>query len=493
VQNTVFSALTKAQGAILSYITTLILLHALSVEGYGLYSVLFVGVVANLSLLLRFGIANVLTRFIPEYYSQGNFRVIARLFSMANLIQTASAALLAVIAWIFAPQLATLIRFPGSENVLRIFAVGAAAYLLTENFRILFGGVFQQRVILIVNFIYAVIRLAALYIATRTADPLFSVMIAESALYVFLLAAYYIAYRLLVRPRIEEHPDHEIPPPWRRFTRYAGLYYLNELGLTLINQATDLFIVSGLLGDLAVGLYGLANRILQLATQVLPNKVFGDVIEPLFFSEYGEARKQEAQFGFNMFLKVTLLTALPIGIWISLMGRPLIVELFDARYADAAMILTVSGLILPMIAMRMPLGLILQNAERPDLLLIAKLTGVLKIVLGLMLVRQWGVMAMVWVTFSTTLAELIVNFSFVATKLHVRTDFVGLLRLGINSLIAAALFYPLRPFFAGRIGVIISIPLFAALYLGINLLHKTFRAEEREFINSKMPYPLWKF
>lgn len=502
VQNTVFSVLTKAQGAVLSYLTTLVLLHALKVEDYGLYSVLFIGVIANLSLLMRFGIANVLTRFVPEYFAKSDFRVINRLFFASNVVQALAGVIIVGVAWIFAPQIAALIKHPESENVVRIFAVGTAAFLLTDNFRTLFGGVFQQRVIMLVSLIYAGVRLAVLYVAVHTAHPLQGVVLAESAMFILLLVLYYASYRVYVRRRLTQDHEPERPLPWRRFVRYSGLYYLNEVGLTLINQATDLFIISGLVGEFAVGMYGLANRILQLAVSVLPNKVFGDVIEPLFFSEYGESRKHEAHFGFNLFLKLTLLASLPIGIWISLMGRPLVIQLFDPQYAmqsadprdgTAALILAVSGFILPMIALRMPLGLILQNAERPDLLLIAKLTGVLKIILGLWLVGSYGVMAMVWITFSTTLAELCVNFSFVATKLHVRTDFVGMLRLGLNSFIAAVLFYPMMPLFQSRLGVIVSIPVFAALYLGINMLHKSFHPEERTFINSKMPYPLWKF
>jgi O-antigen/teichoic acid export membrane protein len=493
VRNTVFSALTKVQSAVLGYLTTLILLHALSVNGYGLYSVLFVGVVTNLGLLARIGIVNVLSRFIPEYYSQSNFRIIGRLFFVSNLVQAAVAFVLAVAAFLLAPQIAVWIGYPGSETVLRIFAIGTCAYLLTDNFRILLGGLFQQSIIMRVTLIYSLVRLAALFIATRFPDPLFNVVMAEGMLFVLLLGLYFWAYRVYIVPRLREDTSPETPVPWRRFTRYAGIYYLNEVGVTLINQATDLFLVSGFLGAMAAGLYALANRILQLATQVLPNKVFGDVIEPLFFSEYGGGKPEESQFGFNLFLKISTFTALPIGMWLALLGRPLITQLFDSRYGDAATILTVSGFILPMIALRMPLGVVLQNAERPDLLLFAKITGVIKIILGLWLLRHHGVMAMVWITFSTTFAEIGLNFWFVHFILHVRPDWMGMLRLGINNAIAGAILYPMLPLFQSRLGVIAAVPVFAVIYLAVNILHKPFAPEERTFLNKKLPYPLWKF
>jgi O-antigen/teichoic acid export membrane protein len=494
VQNTLFSLASKLQGTVLNYFTTLVLLHALSVEGYGLYSLLFVGVTYNLGLLTRFGIPNVLTRFIPEYYAQSNYRVIGRLFRAANLVQTAAAALMLGVVCIFAPQIALLIKFGGSETVLRVFSVGAFAFLLSENFRLLMGGMFRQRVILAVNLVYNFARLGTLFFVAQLPNPLLAVVIAEGALFGLLLLVYHIAYRRTLRVRIAadyERPDEIIP--WRRFTRYAGLYYLNEVGVTLLNQATDLFLVSSLLGDMAVGLYGLANRILQIAMGVLPNKVLGDVIEPAFFSEYGASTPQKARFGFNLFMKISLLASLPIGLWLALMGRPAIVQLFDPRYGDAAAILAVSGLCLPIISLRMPFGLLLQNAERPDLLIWAKIAGVLKIGLGLWLVRVGGVMAMVWITTLTTLLEISLMAWFIAWKLRVHADYIGMLRLLLNAAVSAAAFLPMRPFLESRIGVIASVPLFAGLFMGVNLLHKCFRPEEREFINKKLPFPLWKF
>jgi len=493
VKNTFFSGLSKVQGAVIGYLTTLVLLHSMSVENYGLYSLLFAGVINNISMLGRFGIGNVLARFIPEYYSGSQYGVIARLFKASNLIQAAGSTLMTIAAFILAPLIATKVGFPGAASVIRIFAVGTFAYLMTDNFRLVLGGMFQQRAIMMVTLTYNLVRLASLYLVTRFPDPLPKVMLAESALFLFMLIIYFTAYRLRIVPLMEHAAGEETVLPWRRFTRYAGLYYMNEIGVTLIGQATDLFLVSSFLGDLAAGFYGLANRILGFAIAVLPNRIFGDVIEPLFFSEYGNSKPHEARFGFHLFLKVSLLASLPIGIWLSLMGRPLIVELFDSRYAEAAGILTVSGFLMPLIALRMPLGLMLQNAERPDLLLYAKVSGVFKILLGLWLMSKGSIMTMVWITLSMTTLEIIMNFVFVATILHVHADYKGMLKLGINSIISVVLFFPLRFLFQSRIGVIASIPVFAAIFLGINILHKSFHPEERDFINKKLPRPLWKF
>ena len=494
VQNTVFSAITKAQGAVLNYLTTLVLLRALSVENYGLYSVLFIGVTYNLALLARFGIPNVLMRFVPEYFSRSDFRVIGLLFRAANLVQTVIAAVLLAVVYVFAEPICSLLNLSGAVTILRIFAIGAFVFFLAENFRLLLGGIFRQRLILIANFVYNLSRLFTLYFAVQMAEPLLAVFVVEGAMFCLLLLTYEIAYRRTIGPRIKAAScEPGEPVPWRRFTKYGSLLYLNEVGITLLNQATDLLLVSSLLGEAAAGLYGLANRILRMAINVLPNKMFGDVLEPAFFSEYGSSTSQEARFGFNLFLKTLLLVSLPIGLWLGLMGRPIIIHLFDPRYADAAEILAVSGLFLPVISLRLPFGLMLQHAERPILLVWSKIAGVVKIVLGLWLVREGGVMMMVWITCLTTVLEILLMDIFVIWKLKIHADYIGVLRQLINGAAAAAVFYPLIPYLQSLAGVLVSIPIFAIIYLGINMLHRSFRQSERDFINKKLPKRLWRF
>lgn len=492
VQNTIFSLLTKSQGAFFSYATTWLLLDVLTIEDYGLYSVLFTGALLHLSMLVQLGIPNLLVRFIPEFFSQSRYGPIHHLFRTANILQMSLALVLLGLLWVFAPRVAGWIDFPGRETVIRVFAVGAFACLLQYNFHALLKGLFRQRTIFKVVLIYNLLRLTAIFYVVREFGTLLSVVIAEGVLFAVSVAMYAAIYHRHILPLVAAEKPGGEPVNWSRYRRYAGLCYLNEIGAALLSTATDLFLVSSLLGGFQAGLYGLASRISLMAQQLLPSRILGEVIEPLFFSEYGESQ-EKARFGFTLLTKVSLLVALPMAIWLGLMARPVIVNLFDPEFAEAAPILAVQAFFLPMVVMRFALGLMLQNAERIDLLIYSKFTGVVKIAVGIWLVPIYGVMGMVWITVLALTAQNIVNYINILINLRAKTDHAGVLRLVINGAVSALILYLIRDYFQGAIGLFLSLPVYAAIYLALNLVHKTFRQEERDFINTHLRRPLWRF
>lgn len=492
LRNVAFSVAGKLQGALFAYATTYLLLQAFAVEQYGLYALLFGAGIVNLGYVARMGLMNVLLRFIPEYFYQSRFRLLAQLFWASNLVQMAFAALLLALVFAFAGTIAQWVKFPGSETALRIFAAGAFTYLLAENYRALLAGVFMHHTLFLRDLIYNVVRLTTIYFVTRLPDPLLPVIIAEACLYALSMVLFIVAYRRTVRPRAAADPHPPERPPWRRFSRYAVYSYMNELGVMLLSSATDLFLVTGMLGGLAAGLYGLANRILILVQTILPSQFLATVITPLFFSEYG-ADPRQARFGFTLLVKSSLLITIPVGLWLGLMARPLITELFDPRYVDAAQILLVTGLFIPLQTLRYPFGLMLQNAERNDLLVWTKLFGVAKIGFGLWLIPLYGFMAMVWTTQLALAAEIVVFYYWIVTILHSPLDHRGVLRLAVNGAVAGVIFYYLLPWFTGLVGLLLSVIVLALLFFGLCVVHRAFTADERAFINGKLAKPVWIF
>lgn len=493
IQNTLFSILSKGQSSVFSYVTLRLLLNAMTVEEYGFYTVLFQAVLLNMTLLAQFGVPSVLIRFIPEFFNHSRWRQIGRLFSSAALIQVLLAGLLMIVVMIWTSAIARLLNFPGQEHLIRIFTIGALSFYAQENFRTMLGSIFRHRIVFILLLVYNVLRLAAIFFVVQFAFSMKNIVIAEVAVLFAGVLAHWIAYFMVMRPLIHKDPNPPEKLPVRRYVRYGGLFYLNELGNTVLGAATDLFLVTGLLGGTAVGLYGLANRILLLVRNVMPNIILKNLIEPLFFSEYGAADKMSMRNGFTMLSKLITFVVLPITIWLALMARPVIVYLFEPKYADAAMAVALLALTLPLFNQKMPYGLVFQSLERIDLIIYVKVVGVIKVLAGLYLVPKYGMLMMAWISLVTSILEVLMMDLLCIFIMKIKNDYRGLLKLLLNGLVMAALFYPMRGWFDSTIGVILSAPVAGLIFLVLNIINKPFRKKEREFLNEKLPYRIWIF
>lgn len=490
LRNTLFSILGKAQAAVFSYIVIRLLLDVLTVEEYGLYSLLFIGVMINFSMVSQFGIPGLLTRFVPERFTAGDWGGIHEIYRKVFRTQLIVGIALVMLVYFAAPVITEWINFPGEADILRIFSLAALFYLLTEVYHVLFSATFRQSTVFTVTIVYNTIRLLLLvgvYVYFRS---FVVVAITEGISMLICLLLYVAAYRKSHGQAVRQAERSQVD--WPRMKKFAGLTYVNEIGVSLLSVATDFFLVSSILGAAATGFYGLANRINDFALKVLPMKMFGPVVQPLFFSEYG-ANKERAEFGFRLLIKATLFPTVAVAIWLVVMSKEVIIYLFDSRYADAWPIVAAMALFLPSTSVRMPLGLMMQNHERVDILIWAKLTGIIKIIAGVILLPIYGYAVMPWITGLAVFTQNNFVYFFVKRIAKAKMDTWGNVRIWLNAVAAGCIVYLLKPFLNSLLGVIASVFIFGALFLIFSMINRGFSKEERDFINSKLPKPLWKF
>jgi len=489
LRNAFFSLLGKGFAAVFSYLVIKLLLDVLTVEQYGLYSLLFIGVMVNLSMVFQLGTPNLLTRYLPERFNLHDWRGVHEIFSKVLRVQVVVALATALLVFFLAPMIARWINFPDNADILRVFSLAAILYLLTEVYHLVFSGIFRQQTIFWVTLGYNSVRLFLLGGVYLYYRDFMEVVVAEGIALFGCLIFYAIAYRRTVTVP-SESADSALD--WPRMKKFAGLSYLNEIGVSILSVATDFFLVSGVLGGVATGFYGLANRINDLAQKVLPMKMLGPVVQPLFFSEYG-ANKEKAEFGFRILIKATLFPTVAVAVWMAVMAKEVIIYVFDPRYADAWMLVAVMALFLPAVSLRQPLGLMMQNHERVDILIYAKVAGILKIIAGLILLPKYGYNVMPWITGLAMVLQNNIVYYNVKRIANARMDVWGNIRIWLNAVAAGAVVFLIKPYLNSLLGVIASVFIFSVLFLLFSLVNRGFTKEERDFINSKLPKPLWKF
>jgi O-antigen/teichoic acid export membrane protein len=490
--NTLFSILAKTQSAFFSYFTLRILLAAMSVQDYGYYTVLFQATLSNMSLLFQFGIPNVIVRFVPEFYTQARFRMIHRFFRTVNWLQIALWSILLGVVMAVAPWLSELLHFPGQPNDLRVFAVGAVAFLIQENYRVVLSSMFKHQLIFWVQLVYNALRLALIYYIAANHYSFYNILAAEAVLFLLSTIFFVVVYRRTIAPLVRQDAHGAESITWKRFIRYSGLQYINEIGNMLL-ISLDLFFVTGLLGAFAVGLYGLAYRIIMLVTGVMPQQVLKNLIEPLFFSEFAASEDKSIEVGYSMLSKLISFVTVPTAIWLSLMARPIIVHFFDPKFAEASLVLIILAFYLVTSNQKLPMGLVLQTAERNDLLILVKSLGLLKVLCTVLIVPLGGVVAMAWIALIASSLEIAFMYILMSRILKVRGDLLGIGRLLLNGMGAALVLLLTRQWLDSFTGTLISIGIVGLVFLALCYVNKPFSQRERDWLNRHLKYPVWIF
>jgi hypothetical protein len=70
----------------MSLVTIVVLVRVLSEYDYGVYSLLYT-MIAVIGMLFSFGIANTLQRYIPDYYSRGEFHIAHKVQKVSSVIR----------------------------------------------------------------------------------------------------------------------------------------------------------------------------------------------------------------------------------------------------------------------------------------------------------------------------------------------------------------------------------------------------------------------
>ena len=86
---TKFTVLFRTMAQVIGLASTIFLVRTLSENDYGVYNLLY-SVIALMGMVFSLGIANTLQRYMPEYYSRGEFSLAHRLYRFSALFRLLS-------------------------------------------------------------------------------------------------------------------------------------------------------------------------------------------------------------------------------------------------------------------------------------------------------------------------------------------------------------------------------------------------------------------
>jgi len=489
-EKSLYTIIERISSPIITFLISVYIIRSLSVTDYGIYSTLL-AIMGYVALFSSFGLANIFERFIPEFARKKEIAMLKKLVDKSLLLRFFVCFVIVLLMLIFAKNVGLLFKLEKAFDYLLVFALGIIFFLQTSLLSKALISIFRQKELLIAQLIYVFIRGIVLFFLLHLGAGLRGLLLGESIAYGVLYFMYQYYYQRFLKKSIIKDRG---KLPLKRLLRFGGFSYFNEAGQRILSVSTDYLIIAAILGPQAVGIYGFATRIMQLATRIMPHVAFANIIRPVFFSRYvQDDNPEQLKKMFKMLLKMIAFISFPVTFGIILLGDKLIIYVFDAKYLESLDVLWIAASFFLVNSFRNPVELVLQSLEKVNIIFYSKVFAVYNLVLNLIVVKPYGIIGVALVTGSAVLFNWIFCYYFAKKYVPLSLDLKRLIVILMNCIIMVLPLLLLKTFVHNIISFVLIICLGAAVYLTASFFNKSFSQEERDVINRVLPKPIFVF
>jgi O-antigen/teichoic acid export membrane protein len=374
--------------SILSYV---VLVRGLSEHSLGIFSLLYsvipvVGTVASL------GLDQVLKRFQPEYLQVGNTRGSAwlvRIVMVARLFSSVALLVLLVLVWSF---VAPLFKLDAQRTEFELFSMVVVLYFQVTILQTTLASHMLHRYSVGSAAVLAVSKLLVYFTLLRLGElELRNAILADAVAYALAYVFLFVAYRLTCRPEQGQERYQPTPAERQRLRRYAVTSNFSDAGSLLLYVQTDNFFVAALMNPVAVGAYAFYARLNEMAANLIPIRLFENVVQPLFFAVRREQAAERLPRYFSLLININLVLQLPLMAYTLVYHREIVQALFGGKFIEYS-------LLLPLIVafafsdnvISIPVTMAAQYSEKMTVMLKSQFFGIYQVIAMLTLIPIAG-------------------------------------------------------------------------------------------------------
>jgi O-antigen/teichoic acid export membrane protein len=379
---------------IISQITTvlgyIVLVRAMKKSDFGVFNLLysFIPLVGTLASL---GLEQTLRRFQPEYLRQDNSAAaawLAKLIANARLVTNCLILFGILLLWNrVAPRFglgpyriefeilcilvilhfqSQILQLSMASHMLHRYSVGSVAMLS-------FGKLAS----------YSALA-AAGGLSLRTA--LCADTIAYAIVFVFLR----VIYRRCCIAGVTEKIHQPSPEERKRLAKYALYNNFNDAGTLFLDSRIDNFYIAAFMNAVSVGIYAFYTRLNEMATNLLPARLFENIIQPMFFAvEPKDADWRLPQY-FTFLLNTSLLLQWPMVAFAVAYHSEIVRVVFGGKFIEQAWLLPVVLGFSTMNCFATPVTLVAQYEEKAHIQLLSKIFAGYNVIAMLLLIPYLG-------------------------------------------------------------------------------------------------------
>ena len=354
---------------VLGYI---ILVRGMPKSDFGVLSVLY-SFIPVFGSIASFGLEQILRRYQPDYLRDGNVSgavALVRFVSSARFLLNLAFIGILLLTWnLLAPifhlgpyridfmyfSVLLLIHFQVqiltlsfASRMLHRFSVGAVALLSI-------GKLIGYGLMLHFN-------------AFSLSHAIFADTGAYAGVYLFMLSI----YRQRCVPKEPLAPYRQPPEERKRMVRYGLFNNFNDTGSLLLGGATDNFFIAAFIDPISVGIYAFYGRLNEMAINLLPVRLFDNIIQPLFFSVQKSEADQRIPRLFTFLIDVNIVLLWAILAFSIVYHAELVRVLFAGKFIEHSWLLPLIVFFSTVNSISVPVTLVAQFEEKAEILLYSK-------------------------------------------------------------------------------------------------------------------------
>jgi O-antigen/teichoic acid export membrane protein len=368
-----------------------LLVRGLSEQDMGIYSLLY-SVIPVIGTLASLGLDQVLKRYQPEYLQAGNraaaawlLRTVVRLRFVLNLL------LIGVLVLIW-DSVAPLFHLEDHLSDFGLFSIVILLYFQTLLLQSGLAAYMLQTYSVGSVAALAIGKLLAYFVVTRYFDfTLQAAIVADTVAYTLAWLVLAGAWLGHCRPTQAERAYRPDPAERKRLTRYGLASNFNESSSLLLYVQTDNFFIAALMNPLAVGAYSFYARIQEMTSNLIPTRLFENVVSPVIYSTPRELAPQRLPRYFTFLINISMVVQWPLMAYSIVYHREIVQLVFDGKFIDhSALMPLVLAFAWTNNVLSTPVTMLALYAENATLILKSQLFGLYQVAAMFALVPVFG-------------------------------------------------------------------------------------------------------
>jgi O-antigen/teichoic acid export membrane protein len=386
--HTAFFRMLSQLATLVSYV---VLVRGLTEQAFGVLNLLY-AVIPVIGTVASLGVEQTLRRFQPEYLQSGRPQMAAWLLRAASVVRFATNIVMLGLILMLWRWIAPLFQLQPYRAEFALFALlillhfQAGILQLSLSSHMLQGYSVGMTVVLSVVKLLAYAALVHFHRLTLT-TAICADLVGYGLMYLGLRFAH--ARHCRTDPEVDKLKLD--PAERKRLLRYSFFNNFNDAGSFVLSSKSDFFFIAALANPAAVGAYAFYTRLSQMATQLLPTRQFGNVIQPLFFS----VPRQEAPWRipryFTLLVNLNGLLQWPMLAFATAFHADIVGVLFAGKFLAQSWLLPVIVGFATINRVDEPVTMVAQYQEKVFVILLGKFSVIYNVIALLVLIPVAGV------------------------------------------------------------------------------------------------------